>query len=114
MVETPPAESAADDTAAKESDVIKGPDEYRFEVKIDDIVSEQPSNHLWLTRDMHFKVQDEKGEPMPDGTEVRITMANGIHRYAAVTLGKVHFEKILVGHIQTSITHHTHRKEEAK
>ena len=100
---TPPADCNSCDTAAKKEGVIKGPDEYRFEVKIASAVSSHPSKALWLSKDLEYVLQTEDGTPAPDGTEVRITMANGVSRYAKSQGGIVLFTNVLVGTIRQEI-----------
>jgi hypothetical protein len=105
-------ESASSDTAAQNSEsVIKGPDEFRFEVKIGSTSSDQASTPLWLTHDLTINAQDGDGAPLADGTEVHIKQANGESRYAKAEKGKAHFTQILIGHVDAKLTDANHVKK---
>jgi type VI secretion system secreted protein VgrG len=109
---TASADSASRDTAAQDGEsVIKGPDEFRFEVKVDGTSSDQASAPLWLTHDYDIDAQESDGAPMKDGTEVHIKQANGESRYAKVADGKAHFTQIVMGYIETKLSDTTHSKE---
>ena len=108
---TAPSDTAMDDTAGNGERVIKGPDEYRFEVKIDSTVSDQPSNPLWLTRDIDIKIEHDDGTPMPDGTAVRLKQANGVSRHASVKNGQAHFERIVMGQFDMEVSNTAHNKD---
>ena len=106
------ADSASRDTTAQDGEsVIKGPDEYRFEVKIDSTSSEQASTPLWLTHDLDVEAQNGDNTPMKNGTEIHIKQANGESRYAKVADGKAHFTQIVMGYVETKLTDSTHGKE---
>jgi len=94
-------ENAAQDFEEDEASENSKALEYYFEVKIDGVESESPSNALWLTRPLEILIESEdpKDPPTPDGTIVKLKMINGRTLYAETMNQKVLFDAVIIGPI---------------
>ena len=104
--------SSATDFEETESNEDENPFEYTFEVEVDGVKAESPSNILWLTRALEILIESEEPDDPPtrDGTVVKLKMANGRTIYSETKDQKVSFEGVIIGPIsQLEILEQTHR-----
>jgi hypothetical protein len=105
-------EQAATDFEEDDSARDKQPLEYTFEVEINGIKPDEPSLALWLTRPLEIVIESEdpKDPPTPDGTIVKLKMANHRCLYAETKNQKVTFDAVIIGPILAlEIMKQTHR-----
>ncbi len=94
-----PAEQAEQDLQQDQVDMDSGPLEYFFTITAPGAEDAGESDDLWLIRDVEIRCQDNEGKPTLDGTEIKLTSADGVKKYGYVENGIAFFNDVVVGPI---------------